>query len=74
MKKVSDEPHAPQRAALSRLARRFFRPQLKWFALGTGLAVLTAMFATAYVSVLAYVGAGIERAIGGEAGDRKSVV
>ena len=68
MKKVSDEPHAPQRAALSRLARRFFRPQLKWFALGTGLAVLTAMFATAYVSVLAYVGAGIERAIGGDAG------
>ncbi len=68
MKKVSDEPHAPQRAALSWLTRRFFRPQLKWFALGTGLAVLTAMFATAYVSVLAYVGAGIERAIGGEAG------
>lgn len=30
--------------------------------------MLTALFATAYVSVLAYVGAGIERAISGEAG------
>ncbi len=53
----------PQRAALGRLAGRFFRPQLKWFALGTLLAVLTAGFATAYVSVLAFVGAGIEGAI-----------
>ena len=62
-------PVAPQgRRALLTLFRRFFRPQLRYFLVGTLLAALTAAFAAGYVYVLQAIGAGIQAA-GEGAGD-----